>query len=328
MDIYAIIVRKLTNKLDSTEEEYFNSWLESHPDNNKFFEQLQRYWEFNGHTLEEKKKAVWSKIHNHLETDDRIINFNRPNSNDLKKAYWVAASVVLFLLGYILISELEKEPQTAISTTVLDKLTAAGQNLTIRLPDGSQVKLNAESSISYPEIFSDSIREIHLNGEAFFEVEKDTTKPFIIHSDNIKTIVKGTSFNINAYSVNHDIEVAVESGIVEVVNKHNLSNRVLLNKHEAVAFSKESSTLNLVSYSNNMTTWKDGIITFEKASFEEITTVLQRWYGVTFDVKKEVDMGDGFVGKYEDQSLKAVIESISYAGGFSYKIENKILTIY
>lgn len=331
MDIYNIIVKKLIGEIDSQEEEYFTEWLASHPDNKNFYQQLKKYWEFNGRSIEEKKKEVWSKIHQQIGFDRNIETAEpgKAKTLPLRRVYWVAASIALVVFSVLVWNLPESNPELARDDSgMVEKSAGAGQNLTIRLPDGSQVKLNAESYLKYPEAFSDSIREVQLIGEAFFKVEKDQSRPFIIHTAGIQTTVKGTSFNIDAYPDGHTIEVAVESGLVEVKDRVRNDSRFLISKNQAVVYNKQKKVLNTHVFSPDMLSWKDGVIVFDKASFEEIVEVLERWYGVDFNVQKKVDMGDGFVGRFENKSLNAVIESISYAGGFSFKIEKKVLTVY
>lgn len=330
MDIYNIIVKSLIGEIDSQEEEYFTEWLASHPDNKNFYQQLKKYWEFNGRSIEEKKKEVWSKIHQQIGFAAATENRKpaKEKTLPLRRIYWVAASIALVVSSVLVWDLPVLEPKLAYDPGMVEKSAGAGQNLTIRLPDGSQVKLNAESYLKYPEAFSDSLREVHLIGEAFFKVEKDQSRPFIIHTADIQTTVKGTSFNIEAYPNAHTIEVAVESGLVEVKDLGQDKSRFLISKNQAVVYDKHKKVLNTQVFSPDMISWKDGVIVFDKASFEEIVDVLERWYGVDFNVLKKVDMGDGFVGRFENKSLNAVIESISYAGGFSFKIEKKVLTVY
>ena len=162
----------------------------------------------------------------------------------------------------------------------------------------------------------------------FFRVEKDTLRPFTIHTEGVLTTVKGTSFNISAYPENNTIGVAVETGKVEVKNRSNKGQSILLARHEAAAFDKDLHSLRQQEFFPDMISWKDGVITFDRASYEEIVKILERWYGVKIKTERKVDMGEGFVGRFENQSLKSVMESISYAGEFSFKIKNDVLTIY
>ncbi|MDN5201067.1 FecR domain-containing protein [Fulvivirgaceae bacterium BMA10] len=329
MDIHKIIVQSLIGKLDKSQQKYFANWLESHPDNTLFYEHLKKYWKFKEKDMDEKKKEVWSKINRqiNLTKETNTVRIKSLKTIHLRRTYWIAASILLILSSVGIFSLLEQQVWKTVVSVSVEKKAAAGQKLSIRLPDGSQVKLNGESNIKYPETFSDSVREVYLTGEAFFEVEKDRSRPFIIHSAEIQTTVKGTSFNIKAYPNSETIEVAVLSGLVEVMRK-NTSSKILLNRQEAVAYNRQSQNLGLLAFSESMTSWRNGVIIFDKADFKEIVEVLERWYGVKFVLNKKVDMGDGFIGRYENESLKTVMESLSYAGDFSFKIENKVLTLY
>src|SRR5690606_2771304 len=117
-------------------------------------------------------------------------------------------------------TEMFKAPSQETTINWMFKETSFGQRNTVKLPDGTLVKLNSGSRIHYPEVFQDSLRLVEFEGEAFFEVAKDVTKPFVIRSGNINTMVLGTSFNLKSATVAESFELAVVTGSVKVV--HNL----------------------------------------------------------------------------------------------------------
>ncbi|MET3115649.1 hypothetical protein AAKU52_003401 [Pedobacter sp. CG_S7] len=135
-----------------------------------------------------------------------------------KHLFQIAASITIFLsifsAGYYYYTTfLNKVPETVM----LEKSAGNGKVIKITLSDGSKVWLNAGSKISFPKSFGKSKREISLFGEAYFEVEHEQHRPFIIHTGAIITQVLGTSFNINAYALNKNIKVTVLTGKVAVL---------------------------------------------------------------------------------------------------------------
>ncbi len=148
------------------------------------------------------------------------------------------------------------------------------------LPDGSHVWLNSASTMHVSVNFStNKLRQVYLDeGEAFFEVEKNRSRPFIVHSDNISTKVLGTSFNIRAYKDLPEIKVAVAAGQVEVSDKE--SRLALLTPEKQVRYNRKSG-LSKIEYqtSAQSNAWREGRIYLKDAGFAELALVIKNIYG-------------------------------------------------
>ncbi|MBT34565.1 MAG: hypothetical protein CMO01_33300 [Thalassobius sp.] len=244
--------------------------------------------------------------------------------------YKIAAVVTLFILAaWVFYSQLKEEPVQPKEIAYITKNTLKGQKLDLVLSDGTSIKLNSESEVLFPETFSKDRRIIYLKGEAFFDVARDENRPFIIHSDNLQTTVLGTSFNINAYPENKDIEVSVITGKVKVESEETPdTNTFLLTADEMVSFDKSSNELKKGLFNTDLVAWRKGVLIFSGEPFNKIVEKLERWYGVEFQVKKKVILEKEFFGRYNNESLNNILETLSYASKFNYKIENKQVTIY
>ncbi|MDD4638945.1 MAG: FecR family protein [Bacteroidales bacterium] len=134
-----------------------------------------------------------------------------------KRVGRIAALVVLLLSIALLTRNFFSSDQSENDKDVIREITAeVGTQKNIYLSDGSSVLLKEGSSIKYKNIFRDSVREVYLTGEAFFEVTPDDTKPFIVYSGKIRTWVLGTAFTIKAYPGQEEILVRVVRGKVRV----------------------------------------------------------------------------------------------------------------
>src|SRR5439155_8152 len=108
------------------------------------------------------------------------------------------------------------------------------------LPDGTQVWLNAESRITYSNTFNKSLREVNLEGEAYFDVTHDAAHPFIVHTSSIAIKVLGTAFTVKSYASDKTIEATLLRGSIEVVKNNDPSApKVILRPHEKLVFNKE-----------------------------------------------------------------------------------------
>ena len=239
----------------------------------------------------------------------------------------VLASYILYLLG----PGSASEKAAPVAQNIIAKSAPYGQKLTIQLSDSSIVKLNSGSSISFPDHFG-AKREVSLEGEAYFEVSRDTEKPFIVKTGSLRTTVLGTSFNIKHYAEDTDIEVAVLSGKVAVSNfspEMDLLDHVILNPLEMVSFHEKEKAMTRQTFAyDQVFAWKDNRIYFKNAGIDEILKTLERWYGVQFDVQKTISKEKDFTGEYDNKTLRTILEGISYTYQFNFKMDEKNVTIY
>ncbi|MBX2842817.1 MAG: FecR domain-containing protein [Flammeovirgaceae bacterium] len=260
-----------------------------------------------------KKEFVERKIKNH----NNVFWFNR-----------IAAAIIFMVLavvGVYYLLGININPKEKGELVFVNKVVPKGKKLTITLSDGSVVKVNSESKIKFPKSFSEDSREVYLEGEAFFEVARNESKPFIIYSGNIKTTVLGTSFNVKAYDHNK-VQVAVNSGKVKVENSSLEIEPALLIQNEMVICANEKIEFTKF-VSEDYFGWKDGILFFDDANIDEVVSALERWYDVKVHIVDKNLITGEFNGLYKNKSLGVVMEGISYSSKFSYVLENKNLTI-
>jgi len=194
-------------------ESYFNQTKKASNPSKTLFRDFLKIQEIVQETVAEK-----SSIENSVSTNKNIV-FR-------KTWFWLSAaciSLVLLFFGRYYIDNLLYQEKVVTEVPEINwqtKTVPNGQKLSLTLWDGTVVKVNSGSTISFPEEFSDSLREVHLEGEAFFEVNRDILRPFIIKSGNVETVVLGTSFNVNAYPNQEQIKVAVAEGKVKVVGSN------------------------------------------------------------------------------------------------------------
>lgn len=196
----------------------------------------------------------------------------------------VAASVLLFLFLRSSVSEeytvfranleaqvISIETKNGVNTLSIPR----GMNKLVVLPDSSQVWLNAESSLQYPESFEGmKQREVYLKGEGYFEVTKDAEHPFMVKTDALETQVLGTSFNVKAYSRN-DTQVTLLEGSVRVTDRNHNELQLRPGEHTDAQMHKTS-----VENSTDYCSWIDGQFYFDNVELVEIMRELGRWYNV------------------------------------------------
>lgn len=167
------------------------------------------------------------------------------------------------------------------------------RTFTIKLADGTLVKLNSESSLTYPARFANNQREVMLNGEAFFQVSKDVSRPFLASTTFQHIKVLGTTFNIKAYSYETKVVTTLVEGEVEVSEsvKRKSGEKERCGNEEGQAvqlvpglqyvYEKKSGTGEVKEVDvNKYISWKEGVYYFESERLEDIMNNLSRWYGV------------------------------------------------
>lgn len=284
---------------------------------------------FDGRLLSKNHKDVF-KDERHRKQIERQLsqNISRPKKRiSLPKWTKVAASIVLMTGGAYFVHINTKAEEKVDPIVEVTKTTEWGQKLNLTLADGTQIRLNSGSTITYPDRFEGDVREVALEGEAFFEVAKNPDKPFVIRSGEVLTTVLGTSFNINTYPDSQQIAVTVASGKVKVASHEN---EIHLGPNEQGIFDKKTKTISkkmtdIVTFLN----WKDGIIHFEDTRLSKVAESLERWYGVTFVFENENLRNCHITATYKNEILPAVLESIAYAKkGLRYEfLENDEILI-
>lgn len=245
----------------------------------------------------------------------------------------IAASILLITaLSYSLwVTSNNKQEIAHSAVVIIEKSTLPGQKLTFKLPDGTSVKLNAASSLRFTQSADDnSIRQVYLEGEAFFDVAKDVNRPFVVMTPELITTALGTSFNVNAYSLEDKQTVSLLTGRVLVKKTSGTSDESeYLLPGDQLLFNKREDDFQKVQFNaDRELAWSNGTIVFEDTDFEHVVLRLERWYGVQFEIINEnKKIKDAFSGAFENESLERVLNILSFSGGFEYNIKENIVTI-
>ncbi len=334
---------------DFIEDEYFVRWVKN-PD-----EQSEQFWKMWVAKYPEKAKEVMMaksillnlgyqhdpelSESDYLEMFEGALKRGRKSPNKpwlfhitFLPVILKAAAVVAIIWGVIFsvdqVNLRNNSPANLVSTVT--KQSPWGQKTTTWLEDGTKVHLNAGSTLNYPSIFSDSLREVAIEGEAYFEVAKDASRPFIVSANKVKTTVLGTTFNVRAYPDENTVDVAVAEGVVRVETESpNEIASQILRVNEMTSFNIMNGDLNTSKVDpEDVFAWTNGVISFKEANIEEIVKTLERWYGVTFLIDVKLNRDKDFTFRYTNKPLKEILDGLSFAYGFDYSIDDKTITLY
>lgn len=188
-----------------------------------------------------------------------------------------------------------------------------GENYNIILPDGTKVWLNSMSELTFPNEFG-NVREVELKGEAFFEVTKDSERPFIVKMSDYDVRVKGTSFNISNYSDEAVSRTTLCQGAVDIIVKGKTESKFELAPGDQLSINHKSKKVNIEEVNTEIyTAWRDGYYYFENHSLEDIFTALSKWYKidhVDFETNKlKTKLYNGKLRKTDDfVKILAILE--------------------
>lgn len=206
-------------------------------------------------------------------------------SNRLKKISFRAAAVFLPLLlllgtGYFINSRTTLFQGVNYTELYIPK----GEYARLFFQDGTEVFLNADTRIRYPDKFGIRKREVYLDGEAYFNVSANNKRPFIVNAQNTSVKVTGTSFNVNAYSESDVIQVVLEEGRTSFnVKDHSYT----MAPGQQLEYNKITGNTLLFNLSkpSNVSLWKKNILYFNDTPLAEVLKVLERRYDVKFHIQ-------------------------------------------
>ncbi len=205
-----------------------------------------------------------------------------------------------------------------------------GQRFKIKLSEGTWVWMNSGSKLRFPQHFaSDSkSREVFLEGEAFFNVTKNTQKPFIVTAENINIEVLGTRFNLSAYGSDDAITTTLVEGAVNVYETEIPKNRMRLAPSYQADFNKSTKNLGKQKVDTRLyTAWMQDKLIINDLTFPEILKKLERTHNVTFINKARHLNAAVFQGEFHNESVVSILNTIALSTPFSYEIEQNRITI-
>ena len=206
-------------------------------------------------------------------------------------------------------------------------LVGRGHEYMLILNDGTRVWMNSKSELSYPVAFGENVRRVRLSGEAYFEVTKDSVRPFIVEVDRgFEVKVLGTHFNIKAYDTDDSYETTLVEGKVQVSQGHKI--KITLEPSEQMVIGKDGCHEVRVVNTSYYTAWHEGWFYFNDESLEQVLTMIGRWYDVDFVFVKENLKEITVTGKLKRfENLSVILKMLERTTGTELILENRIVKV-
>lgn len=313
------------------EEAELHRLMEVSPNFRPVYEGLKTYWQADEYPPIDVDAALvkaWDKIGSVPAAADNLVSMAEAPVVPMRR-FWsrrralgvaIAAAVLVPMAVLTILFLGQKE----IAIKWAEKYNPNGVRSMIILPDGTKIWLNADSRLEYPVAFGEHNREIRLSGEAFLDVAKDPSRPFIVRLPEGAVRVLGTSFDIRAYKDEGETRTSVTSGLVAFVGPDSVclhpNEKAVLDHRTHVV--KVSPTDAIADHN-----WINGILVFNNLSLREIGAALERYFG------KEVKFVNDHVARYrytatfKNNSAEEILTTLKKVKSFHFKITDKFIEI-
>ena len=257
------------------------------------------------------------------------VNLKLPNSisrrwwNGLQRAAAILLIPLLAYTGYMTFKYHTKYSEQIVMQTVTSRMGMVSQ---LALADGTKVWLNSGSELKFPVRFDGDKREVHLKGEAFFEVTKNENQPFRINANEFKVEVLGTSFNVINFDEENQSEVVLVTGKVKLTSENKDGNKDFgfLNPGQRAVYVKgEQKVVKNEVEVDKYISWRDGTLIFRDDSMEEVAKRLSRWFNVEIVIVDPEIQSYIYKATFRDESLLQVLNLLKMSGPINYKISQR-----
>lgn len=304
-------------------------WMESAQNEQNLVKHLQQEWDdtlFSDRNYNEFE--VLKKINHIIDENYPLINNNTRNRTLSFKNWHKYAAIILIAVSIsVLLIRFDQGQKANLQGSEyisFIRSTEPGQKLKFQLPDLSMIILNADSKLEYVE--NDSLRLVNLSGEGFFEVVNNEGKPFVVNAGKLKATVIGTSFNISSREGLNETSIALVDGRLKV-ELSDLQNILLIPGEQAI-LDQGANVLKKDTWDYfQVFGWKEGVLLFKDAFFSDIINQLELWYGVKIELNENKVLKKHYSGRFNNEPLSNVLESLSFIYNFKYEINKKEVSI-
>ena len=367
---WTLLSKKLSKEATEEELQELRTILLNNPDLHHHTDMLTEMWQQQAKNNIAGAESIYVR-HIMKHKDDFFVGETHEEANspeivfEERPAFFTRKKLTIFsLLAFLVLSTgaiyffIQKpKPVSVAGQSISSIATKNGNRTKIVLPDGSQVWLNAGSTLDYNNAdFNKELRVVSLNGEAYFDVTRNTERPFIIHTKKMDIKVVGTAFNIRSYDDEKIAEASLIRGSIEVTLKDRKDQKIILKPHEKISVAndeQENITLktgekdaikdnaqpvpqivvkelkaNPVYNIIPEIAWTQNKLYFEDERLENIGPMIERWFGKSVIIQNESLSKARYTGNFENETLENVLSYLKLSRPFNFRIENETVVIY
>lgn len=322
---FGILRQYFDRTLSAQDDRRVRLWLLSDRDKEAKEEALKRIWQQAGDIAPNgEEAAAYEAFLQHREQYEN----RRSNKARFLKIIRYAAVIALPVMAAVMVWYASDAYHEGIGRMQVCEVPD-GTIRQITLNDGTEITLNGGSKIIYPEKFAarDS-RNVFISGEAFFNVTRDTLRPFLVHVDNMSIRVLGTTFNVRAYADERFIATTLQKGSVQLSIDDTV---IVLRPNEQAFYTRSNRNIRKFAVqAKEYTLWTDGSLQFEQQPLSRIIAVLSHKFGVRFEIDASIDTEEQFTMNFTNQeNLGDVLDVMTrLKKDMRYRQVNRTIIIY
>ena len=326
-----ILNKYLSGRFSAEKERMVQQWIIKDSNQTEKEEASLNYWDGLDVRADNSTFSAYKRVVSRIANDnDRPAYIERQIANDKKVSvkiplYKKLAHVAAILIPLFIIAG-GFHYFTSVKSNMTEISVSYGEDKHLFLPDGSEIWVNAGTTIKYPNEFSNEERLVYLDGEAYFSVKEDAAKPFIVRTKELSVKVLGTKFNVKAYSGDKKASATLTSGKVEVTTSTKASK--ILKPNEQLIFNKATSAIDITEVLPTETdSWLTGQLIFDNVPLKEIIQTLERRFNVTINNKTDIPDSKLYAVKFlKGESLDEIMVILEELAEFTCKRnENKLI---
>lgn len=310
-DYILLIYKNLKGELSANEQVLYRQWLNENAENRALAAEIAKNWHLSEKYEPEIKvdtKAEFEPLRQRIRAHKAQENQGAKIVPMKSRRRWLsiaAAATVLIAAGlWWTMQNLGSEEMMVFSTAV-------GEKKSVTLADGTVAYLNENSRLFYPPAFENETRTIKFSGEAYFEVAKNPSKPFIIETTDVKVEVLGTAFNLRAYPEEAKRDILVAEGKVRFSAVESKESVILIANQEGVF--EQGKIEKIESSKSNAYAWKSGVLSYKDTPLKVVLEDLERIFKVKTELQNKQLQNCQLTGRFPNAQPKAIL---AYAATF------------
>lgn len=350
-DLIYLIIKRLTNTINSEEAVLLEKWIENSPENLRIFNEVSDIWLVSSTHVQNDFDSLeaLSKVKLRIEEVNQV---TKPKKTLLRAGIFLkAAATALLLISLSLVSYYAgiSENKPTEDYTLIE--APLGSRTRVNLPDGTKVWLNGGSNLKFCNTFNKTERAVTITGEGYFDVAHNKDLPFFVNTREIRIKVLGTAFNIKAYPEEGLVETTLERGslAIEKLTHDGPVQQTVLAPNQRATFIKNEGKVHLSDIDKKatgekpeeyrppvkaqlliskkidthvFTSWKDDKLVFRNEPFESLTIKLERWYGMKIVIEDEEIKKYHFNGTFEKETIHDVLNIIHFTLPIEYTVNH------
>jgi len=324
-----LAARKLAGEATTAELQELERMSQEYPELRERFQLLQQYF---------TESSYHSSAGTELALQRTMARINIPAAaTPVKRMFpwkWAGAAAAAVLLAAVSLVVLRPKPRPVQVAKLMERQNGKATRAMIELADGSKIWLNADSKLSYPEVFENNSREVYLTGEAFFDIAANPKKPFIVHFKSGSVHVLGTSFNVRAYE-NEAVQTSVKTGKVAFIPaapEGQKPDTIYITPDEKVTYrpspvKDDEDLVKEITSAEDDKAWTEGRLVFRDETLENIAYELERTFGKKVTFENDAPRYFRLTGAFQNNSLQDIMYYLARSKAFHYTITDSTLLI-